>query len=139
MIVICETPDTGTKVVGETVSCEKCKCLQGFLDRERKELVRLREHASRVSDRAKDRKVLLDKVVSGQTDAAEAVRAASSAIITYLRRYAPGGMRKWVDDHMTTIHSQGFAVLLKAREDEKVFKGRPRDEHAMPWHGKTSS
>ena len=119
-------------------NCDKCKYLQGVLDKERKELVKLREQVARVSDRAKDRKKLLDKVTGAQEDAAKAVESAVSYVMRYLTMYAPQEVQEWASKHSVALRNRAREAL-DTYKDEKKYKVRKREEHAMPRHGKYSS
>jgi hypothetical protein len=120
-------------------SCERCKALEGYLQRERQELAKLRASVARLSDRAKERKQLLDKVVTGEVTAAKAADQAVSAVITHLILRTPENISEYMKSHSMMIRNVGREVLDRFKNDDHKFKYRNSAEHSMPRHGRQSS
>lgn len=126
------------------MSCERCKTLEGFLQRARKEHAALKDLHARAVKRGTDRKKLLDAVVSGQTDAAAAVEHAVSAIINHLLSVTKpvGEVHQYVQSHSQKIRNVARVALDTYQRDNAAHQAvanRKRSEHAMPRHGRYSS
>lgn len=121
------------------MTCDRCSHLEVSLNDARKEIVALKDRAAILDNRARERKKLLDRVTTGQVEAADAVDAALTRLFFYINSSSPVDVADYVHKNQLAWAQVARTALEKYVPSEFPNKVRLPGEHAMPRHGKQSS
>jgi hypothetical protein len=117
---------------------ERAKALEALLQRERQEASRLKEVNKRLDDRARDRKKRIDAMAVNQMSAAEVAKRVLNHLFYKIGNDLPAiseESKKWLVEHRATLYDSALATLDKWSAPTFIYRGRKREEHAMPRHG----